>query len=148
MPIKSRGIYKPMNNYLNGETKSTNNTFNKYITVKNAEDEPDTIAEIYIQNKIDYIPKISVIIPVYNVEEYLAQCLETVINQTLKDIEIICIDDGSTDNSLYILKKFAEKDKRITILKQKNLHSGVARNAGLAAAKGKYLSFLDSDDFF
>ena len=137
-----------MNNYLNGESKSINKSFNKYITVKNAEDEPCTIAEIYIQNKIDYIPKISVIIPVYNVEEYVTQCLETVINQTLKDIEIICIDDGSTDNSLYILKKFAEKDKRITILKQKNLHSGVARNAGLAAAKGKYLSFLDSDDFF
>ena len=70
------------------------------------------------------------------------------MNQTLKDIEIICIDDGSTDDSLDILKKFAKKDKRMTVIKQENLHSGVARNAGLAIAKGKYLSFLDSDDFF
>ena len=80
--------------------------------------------------------------------EYLTKCLKSVINQTLKEIEIICIDDGSTDNSLDILKHFAEKDHRITIIRQENLHAGVARNAGLAVAKGKYLSFLDSDDFF
>ena len=93
-------------------------------------------------------PKISVIIPVYNVEKYLAQCLDSVINQTLKDIEIICVDDGSFDGSLEILNKYKEKDERIKILTQKNQYAGVARNNGLKVAKGKYLSFLDSDDFF
>lgn len=118
------------------------------ITVRNAEGEPNTQAEILIQNKIDFTPKVSVIIPVYNVEEYLRECLDSVVNQTLKEIEIICVDDGSTDNSLEILKEYAKKDNRITVITQKNLHAGVARNAGLAVAKGEYLSFLDSDDFF
>ena len=119
-----------------------------FIIVKNAEGEPETKAKIIIQNQIDYLPKISVIIPIYNTAEYLNQCLDTIINQTLKEIEIICIDDGSTDNSFNILLSYAEKDKRITIIKQQYLHAGVARNAGLAVAKGEYLSFLDSDDFF
>ena len=118
------------------------------IIVKNDEGSPDTLAEIIIFNNINFIPKISVIIPVYNMEEYLSQCLNSVTNQTLKEIEIICIDDGSEDNSLEILKSFAQKDERIMILKQENLHSGVARNAGLSVAKGEYLSFLDSDDYF
>ena len=118
------------------------------ITVKNAEGDPDTEAEILIQNKINYTPKVSVIIPVYNVEEYLRECLDSVVNQTLKEIEIICVDDGSTDNSLEILKEYTKKDNRITVITQQNLHAGVARNAGLAVARGEYLSFLDSDDFF
>lgn len=124
----------------------TNN--NVEITVQNAEGEPDTKATILVQNQIDYEPKVSVIIPVYNVEEYLRQCLDSVINQTLKEIEIICVDDGSTDSSLEILKEYAAKDHRITLITQQNLHAGVARNAGLTVAKGEYLSFLDSDDFF
>jgi len=94
------------------------------------------------------LPKVSVIMPIYNVEPYLRQCLDSVVNQTLKEIEIICVDDGSTDASLDILKEYAEKDKRITVITQKNLYAGVARNAGLSQAKGEYLSFLDSDDFF
>ncbi len=118
------------------------------ITVKNAEGDPDTTAEIIIQNQINYTPKVSVIIPVYNVEEYLRECLDSVVNQTLKEIEIICVDDGSTDSSLKILKEYAARDNRITILAQQNLHAGVARNAGLSQAKGEYLSFLDSDDVF
>ena len=120
----------------------------KVITVQNAEGEPETQAEILIQNKIGYTPKVSVIIPVYNVEEYLRECLDSIVKQTLREIEIICVDDGSTDNSLEILKEYAKKDNRITVITQKNLHAGVARNAGLAVAKGEYLSFLDSDDFF
>ena len=120
----------------------------KIITVKNAEGKPDTVAEILIQNKIDYTPKVSVVMPVYNVEPYLRQCLDSVINQTLKEIEIICVDDGSTDASLDILREYAAKDNRITVITQKNLYAGVARNAGLSQAKGEYLSFLDSDDFF
>ena len=119
----------------------------KFIVIKNAEGEPDTFAKIIIQNKIDYIPKISVIIPINNMGEYLSEFLETVINQTLKEIEIICVDDGSIDNSLDILKNLAIEDKRITIIRQENYNAGVARNTGLAVAKGKYLSFLDSEVF-
>lgn len=106
------------------------------IKVKNAEGDADTKAQILVQNKINYTPKVSVIIPVYNMEAYLRQCLDSVIKQTLEEIEIICVNDGSTDNSLEILKEYAAKDKRITILKQKNLHAGVARNAGLAFKNG------------
>lgn len=91
--------------------------------------------------------KISVIIPVYNTEKYLEQCLESVLNQTLQDIEIICVDDGSTDNSLEILKTFAQKDKRIIILTQQNQGQSVARNKGIEIAKGEYIGFVDSDDW-
>ena len=118
------------------------------VNVQNAEGDADTTAEIVVQNQINYTPKVSVIIPVYNVEQYLRQCLDSVVNQTLREIEIICVDDGSTDSSLEILKEYASLDKRITVLKQENLHAGIARNAGLAVAKGEYLNFLDSDDFF
>lgn len=93
-------------------------------------------------------PKVSVIIPVYNTEKYLRQCLDSVVSQTLRDIEIICIDDGSTDSSPDILCEYATKDSRIKILRQKNLYAGVARNNGMAAATGEYLCFLDSDDWF
>lgn len=99
------------------------------------------------ENQKIVVPKVSVIIPVYNTEEYLRQCLDSVINQTLKEIEIICVDDGSMDNSLKILKEYAAKDKRMTVITQENLYAGVARNAGLAVAKGEYVHFLDSDDW-
>ena len=91
-------------------------------------------------------PKISVIIPVYNVEKYLRECLDTVVNQTVRDIEIICVNDGSTDSSLSILNEYAEKDQRFRVLSQKNQGAGAARNAGLEVAKGDYLAVLDSDD--
>lgn len=120
----------------------------KTITVTNAAGEPSTTAEILIENNLTETPKVSVIIPVYNVAAYLPECLDSIINQTLKEIEIICVDDGSTDNSLEILKEYAQKDHRITVISQQNLHAGIARNAGIAIAKGTYLSFLDSDDFF
>jgi glycosyltransferase involved in cell wall biosynthesis len=94
-----------------------------------------------------YKAKVSVIIPVYNVEKYLEECLESVINQTLSDIEIICVNDGSTDNSLCILTKYAPKDKRIKIINQKNGGLSSARNAGLLQAQGEYIYFLDSDDY-
>ena len=92
-------------------------------------------------------PKISFIIPVYNVEKYLEQCLDSVINQTLKDIEVICIDDGSTDNSLNILKKYQKKDSRIIVYSQENSGQGKARNVALDAARGEYVLFVDSDDW-
>ena len=92
--------------------------------------------------------KVSVILPVYNVSEYLRQCMDSIVGQTLKDIEIICVDDGSTDDSLEILKEYEAKDKRVKVIEQKNAGAGAARNNGLAIATGEYLSFLDSDDFF
>ena len=92
--------------------------------------------------------KISVILPVYNVAQYLDSCLKSVIRQTLNEIEIICINDGSTDNSLEILKEFSRNDSRIIVITQENAGAGAARNKGLSLAKGKYLSFLDADDFF
>lgn len=90
---------------------------------------------------------ISVIIPVYNTSSYLKKCLDSVINQTKKNIEIICIDDGSTDESFKNLKKYSNSDKRIILLKQQNLGGGSARNLGMKKACGKYLYFLDSDDW-
>ena len=94
------------------------------------------------------IPKVSVIIPVYNAEKYLRECLDSVVNQTLRDIEIICVDDGSTDGSLGILREYEAKDNRVKVLTQQNINAGAARNHGLECASGEYLSFLDADDFF
>ena len=92
-------------------------------------------------------PLISVIIPVYNAEEYLPRCLDSIIKQTFTAIEIICINDGSSDNSSNILTQYANKDNRIIILKQENLGAATARNLGLDHAKGKYISFIDADDW-
>ena len=92
------------------------------------------------------MPKVSVIIPIYNSEKYISECLDSVLNQTFKDIEIICIDDGSTDKSFDILNRYNIKEKRITLLTQKNLGQSVARNKALEIAKGEYIYFLDSDD--
>lgn len=117
------------------------------ITVKNAEGESDTIAEILIQNKIDYIPKVSVVMPVYNVEPYLRQCLDSVISQTLKEIEIICVDDGSTDNSLNILKEYAAKDNRITLFAPGHIGTGHCRNIALSVVQGEWIGFVDPDDW-
>lgn len=93
------------------------------------------------------MPKISIIIPVYNAEKYLRECLDSIINQTLKDIEIICINDYSTDNSLQILQEYAKNDNRIKILKGKKTGAGGARNVGLEIATGEYITFFDADDF-
>lgn len=93
------------------------------------------------------MPKVSVIIPVFNVENYLERCLKSVINQNFKNIEIIIINDGSTDKSFDICKQFAESDKRIILISQKNRGVSAARNAGINISTGKYLSFVDSDDF-
>ena len=92
--------------------------------------------------------KISVIIPVYNVEKYLRECLDSLINQSFKDFEVICIDDGSTDKSYKILEEYSQKDSRIKVLKQEHNGAGAARNLGIEIAKGKYIQFLDSDDYF
>ncbi|MBU3180711.1 glycosyltransferase family 2 protein [Clostridium psychrophilum] len=91
--------------------------------------------------------KISIIIPIYNTEKYLNRCLDSVINQTLKDIEIILIDDGSTDNSLKICKEYNSNDKRIKLIHKKNEGVSKARNIGLSYATGEYISFIDADDW-
>jgi len=94
------------------------------------------------------LPKVSVIIPIYNASKYLKDALDSVINQTLNDIEIICVNDGSTDNSLEILQQYKIQDSRITIISGINHGAGYSRNTGLKIAKGKYIIFLDADDFF
>ena len=92
--------------------------------------------------------KISVVIPIYNVEKYLKKCLDSVINQTLKEIEIICIDDCSTDNSLSIIEQYIQFDDRIKLLKN-DVNSGASytRNKGINAANGEYIGFIDGDDY-
>lgn len=92
--------------------------------------------------------KVSVIVPVYNGELYLEQCMDSICGQTLREIEIICVDDGSTDASCEILERYRERDSRVKIFRQKNRYAGAARNTGKAHAAGEYLVFWDCDDFF
>lgn len=91
--------------------------------------------------------KISVIVPVYKVEEFLPQCLDSILAQTLTEMEIICVNDGSPDNSLKILEEYAKKDDRIVIINQKNGGLSSARNTGIKSATGEYIGFVDSDDW-
>ena len=90
--------------------------------------------------------KFSIVIPVYNSEKYIEECLGSVISQTFKDFEVICINDGSTDASKSLLDEFANKDERVKVYSQENQGVGAARNYGIELAQGKYISFLDSDD--
>ena len=91
--------------------------------------------------------KVSIIVPVYNVGKYLSECMDSLINQSLKDIEIICVNDGSTDNSLEILEEYAKKDSRVKVLSIENSGVSIARNYGIQYARGKYIGFVDSDDY-
>lgn len=92
------------------------------------------------------MPKISVIIPVYNAEKYLVRCLESLQHQKFKDFEVICINDGSSDNSGKILAEFAKLDKRFSVITKQNAGVSAARNDGIAAAHGEYIHFMDADD--
>ena len=92
-------------------------------------------------------PEISIVVSVYNVEKYLPRCLDSLINQTFKEIEIICVNDGSTDGSLAVLRKYAEKDDRIKVVNQTNKGVAGARNRGLVEAVGKYILIFDADDW-
>ncbi len=92
-------------------------------------------------------PYISVIIPVYNVEKYLQECIDSILNQSFQDLEIILINDGSTDGSLSICHEYAEKDTRVCVVNQENRGQGASRNIGLMKAKGKLIHFMDSDDY-
>ena len=91
--------------------------------------------------------KISIIIPVYDVEDFIEECICSISNQSLKELEIICIDDGSTDGTVEIIEKCKQGDERITIIKQEHAGVSVARNAGIDASVGEYLYFMDSDDY-
>lgn len=92
-------------------------------------------------------PKVSVIVPIYNVEPYLDRCMQSLIHQTLKDIEIILVDDGSPDRCPQMCDEYAQKDSRIKVIHKKNAGLGYARNSGLEIATGEYVAFVDSDDY-
>lgn len=95
----------------------------------------------------DTVPKVSIVVPVYNGERFIRQCLDSVLNQTHKNLEIICVNDGSTDQSLKILSEYVKNDSRMTVLSQKNMGMSGARNSGINVATGKYLGFVDCDDY-
>ena len=138
-----------INDYL--EFKYLNNGFNLN------EDNIDEFSKKYIsqwdssivpkKSIVENIPKVSVIIPVYNPGQLLSNCLDSVVNQSLKEIEIICVDDGSTDGSLDVLKDYAKKDGRFKIFHQKNKGAGTARNKAIEESTGEFIIFLDSDDW-
>ena len=96
-----------------------------------------------VQGKV----KVSVLVPIYNVEKYLSQCLDSIVNQTLKEIEIICINDGSTDGSPQIIKEYAKRDSRVVVINKKNSGYGDSMNRGLEKATGEYIGIVESDDF-
>ena len=91
--------------------------------------------------------KVSVVIPIYNVEKYLRQCLDSVVNQTLKEIEIICVNDGSTDSSPAIINEYAAKDPRIVVIDKANSGYGHSMNCGFDLARGEYIGIVESDDY-
>ena len=96
---------------------------------------------------MEQMPKVSIIVPVYNVERYLRQCLDSLVNQTYQNIEIICVDDGSTDASSEILTEYALKNSKVRVIRQKNSGLSVARNVGFSFATGEYVMYVDSDDW-
>lgn len=130
-------------NYIDEITTLTNNIEVMLGENEMLIDDNNNLNDELLQEKI----KVSVVIPVYNVEEFLGECLDSIVNQTLKDIEIICVNDGSTDKSLEILNYYAENDDRFTVITQENGGHAVATNRGMELAHGKYLYLMDSDDF-
>lgn len=150
-------------NIINNSNISLNNTMD-FLLKKNIIDESPELSEKYYEsskltknkvsiynlinfNKINKNIKVSIIVPVCNVEKFLPECLESCINQTLKEIEIICVNDGSTDNSLKILREYARKDNRVKVIDKKNAGYGHTMNIGIDMASGEYIGFVESDDF-
>ncbi|MBP3688189.1 MAG: glycosyltransferase [Alphaproteobacteria bacterium] len=105
------------------------------------------ICSLLVIENSNFSPKVSVVVPVYNTEKYLSQCLDSLKKQTLHEIEFIVIDDGSTDNSYQIMQEYAKQDKRFKIFQQINQGVGKTRNRGMELAKGEYIGFVDSDDY-
>lgn len=91
--------------------------------------------------------KVSIIVPIYNVEKYLDRCMQSLLNQTLKEIEIVLVDDGSPDNCPKMCDEYAKKDSRVKVVHKQNAGLGYARNSGLENATGEYVAFVDSDDY-
>ena len=91
---------------------------------------------------------ISVVIPMFNISEYISQCLESVLAQNIDSFEVIAVDDGSTDDTLEIAKKYQKKYSNLKVLHQDNKGAGAARNLGISEAKGKYIAFMDGDDLY
>ena len=96
---------------------------------------------------MEQTPRVSIVVPVYNVERYLRQCLDSLVNQTYQNVEIICVDDGSTDASSEILTEYALKNSRVRVIRQKNSGLSAARNVGFSFATGEYVMYVDSDDW-
>ena len=151
--LKIYKIYKNENKTLE-KTVKTCDKIRKYIDYKIKELSNENLnlkALIYnsfLHKENCYNIKVSIIIPVYMMEKYIGECLESILKQTLKEIEIIIINDGSTDASLTIIEEFARKDSRIKVLNQNNCGAGVSRNIGIKMAKGEFVCFLDADDVY
>lgn len=101
----------------------------------------------WIRGEYERMPEVSMIVPVYQVEKYIAQCIESVLNQTFQNFELILIDDGSKDKSGIICDSYAEMDDRILVIHTENRGAAAARNTGLERASGRYITFLDGDDY-
>ncbi len=129
------------------KNKENNTFYLNYLYFKHVNIAKEKCEENILKKpNFPFKPKVSVIIPVYNVEKYLALCLDSIINQTLKEIEIICVNDGSTDDSLLILLKYSKLDNRIMIIDQRNRGLSEARNTGVKYSNGEFIYFIDSDD--
>lgn len=128
----------------NGELKQSFFTKKEWETLHWIMRDPDE----YYYNEFTKRIKVSVIVAVYNTEKYLKECIDTLLAQSLKEFEVICIDDGSTDNSYSILYEYSMKDRRIKVYRQENKGAGAARNYGLTLAQGEYVLFVDGDDYF
>ena len=155
---KQKGIQNRERYLLYANRTSYENNFLSYIEkvmeknkVKNRLEEKNIEKQNKKEQKIDskkgQIIKVSIIVPVYNVEQYLEQCLDSLVNQTLQEIEILCIDDGSTDQSLCILQKYEKQDRRIRVITGKNHGYGHAMNIGLDATKGEFIGIVEPDDY-
>jgi glycosyltransferase involved in cell wall biosynthesis len=123
--------------------KYLDNLYFKHINLAKQKHEENIIKKYNYSFK----PKVSVIIPIFNVEDYIIECLDSISNQTLKEIEIICVNDGSTDNSLSIIEEYSKNDNRIIIINQINRGLSEARNTGVKYSNGEYIYFIDSDDY-
>lgn len=124
---------------------NTENINNVEMEDLSAENTVDKTPQVKLEN---YLYKVSVIMPVYNADDYITQAIETILTQTLTDFELICVDDGSTDKSVEIIRSFAKKDERIKLIEMSHIGVSTARNKGLLKSQGEYLIFLDADDFY
>ena len=139
--INTQNLYEKIINQNN--TFYLNYLYFKHLNIGKEKSEEKLLKKLNISFK----PKVSVIIPIYNVEKYLIICLNSIINQRLKEIEIICVNDGSTDDSLLILLNYSKLDNRIMIIDQRNRGLSEARNTGVKYSNGKFIYFIDSDDY-